>query len=245
MRVSLPIRTLLPWPEPRTRPAAQPSLTMKSGLIFPSPTRPRMPSVPKYLRIPLPSPPQLLAEALTSRRPGDLNNISRGAATSWTRIRLAPRSAASTAAATLPARRSPTSRPVIAPSMDLRDSPTKRGTPSSANCPSPANKARLWPGSCRSQSRDPRPAAPAGMPAPQANRDPPSEKVGDLSHHVAVDAAPPAWRRLTAHVHQADGDRQARGRRPGPRAGAGPDIVDHTGPAAHGRRHHLGLAGVD
>src|SRR3990172_927738 len=49
MRVSLPIRTLLPLPSlPSTRPTAQPSLSMNSALIGASPTLPRMPSVPKY-----------------------------------------------------------------------------------------------------------------------------------------------------------------------------------------------------
>jgi hypothetical protein len=42
------------------RPAAQPSLTTKSGLMVGSPTRPRMPSVPKYLRFSL-FPPEICA----------------------------------------------------------------------------------------------------------------------------------------------------------------------------------------
>src|SRR5687768_2149313 len=53
MRVSLPITTVA-WPSRASaRPAAQPSFRTKSAEIGPSPTRPRMPSVPKYLRVPI------------------------------------------------------------------------------------------------------------------------------------------------------------------------------------------------
>src|SRR6187549_1122127 len=50
MRVSLPITTVAPPSRARTRPAAFPRRSMKSAETGPSPTRPRMPSVPKYLR---------------------------------------------------------------------------------------------------------------------------------------------------------------------------------------------------
>src|SRR4249920_3737645 len=51
MRVSLPITTVaLPSRAASTRPAARPRRSMKSAETGPSPTRPRMPSVPKYLR---------------------------------------------------------------------------------------------------------------------------------------------------------------------------------------------------
>ena len=51
-RVSLPMSTLgLPRaPRAKTRPAAQPSFITKSGVMGATPTRPRTPSVPKYLR---------------------------------------------------------------------------------------------------------------------------------------------------------------------------------------------------
>src|SRR5690348_3137500 len=57
MRVSLPITTVA-WPSPlaSTRPAARPRRSMKSAETGPSPTRPRMPSVPKYLRLDIGSP---------------------------------------------------------------------------------------------------------------------------------------------------------------------------------------------
>ncbi len=75
MRVSLPISTLPPCPPPSTRPAAQPSLSAKSGVMFPSPTRPRMPSVPKYLRVTLlPVHPIYSVEPLAKLvRAGDLS----------------------------------------------------------------------------------------------------------------------------------------------------------------------------
>src|ERR1700674_4545501 len=47
--------------------------------------------------------------------------------TSWARTIFAPRAAAANAAAMLPAVRSPASRPVSAPMVDLRDSPTPTG----------------------------------------------------------------------------------------------------------------------
>jgi hypothetical protein len=50
--------TLPPRPPPRTCPAAQPSLSTKSGHTLASPTRPRIPSVPKYLRVTL-CPPEM------------------------------------------------------------------------------------------------------------------------------------------------------------------------------------------
>lgn len=49
------------------------------------------------------------------------------AATSCTRTMAAPRATHASAAATLPARRSPTGLPVAAPIMDLRETPTSRG----------------------------------------------------------------------------------------------------------------------
>src|SRR5437899_7322207 len=58
---------------------------------------------------------------------------SRVAATSCTRTIVAPCSTASKAAAMLPARRSPTPRPVIAPRVDLRDHPAITGRPISAS----------------------------------------------------------------------------------------------------------------
>src|ERR1051325_10044188 len=51
MRVSLPMMILRePWLA-CTFPAAQPNFSTNSGVIGASPTRPRMPSVPKYLRL--------------------------------------------------------------------------------------------------------------------------------------------------------------------------------------------------
>ena len=47
--------------------------------------------------------------------------------TSWTRTTAAPRATAASAAATLAAIRSPTGRPVSAPSIDLRDRPASTG----------------------------------------------------------------------------------------------------------------------
>src|SRR5690348_772626 len=49
-RVSLPINTSGRRPSPSTTPAARPSFSMNSAVIGHSPTRPRTPSVPKYLR---------------------------------------------------------------------------------------------------------------------------------------------------------------------------------------------------
>src|SRR5450830_857460 len=48
IRVSLPTRTLQAPSLRNAIPAAQPSLSMKSGVIGYCPTRPRIPSVPKY-----------------------------------------------------------------------------------------------------------------------------------------------------------------------------------------------------
>ena len=50
-RVSLPIRISRRPLRAKTRPAAQPSRKQKSGVIGASPTRPRMPSVPKYFLV--------------------------------------------------------------------------------------------------------------------------------------------------------------------------------------------------
>ncbi|KAG0737904.1 hypothetical protein G6F24_017770 [Rhizopus arrhizus] len=62
MRVSLPISTIgrrPSWPRwaTSTRPRALPRRSTKSAEITPWPTRPRMPSVPKYLRLPIKPPP--------------------------------------------------------------------------------------------------------------------------------------------------------------------------------------------
>ena len=65
------------------------------------------------------------------------------AATSWARTIRAPLRTAMAASAMLPAVRSSTSRPVIFASIDLRDSPTASGTPSSRNCPRCLSNARL------------------------------------------------------------------------------------------------------
>src|SRR5690554_6917024 len=51
IRVSLPIKILLCPSAANTAPVAQPSRNTKSGVIGYSPTVPRMPSVPKYLRV--------------------------------------------------------------------------------------------------------------------------------------------------------------------------------------------------
>src|SRR2546427_8664157 len=55
----------------------------------------------------------------------------------------APASAAITARATLPYRRSPAVRPVSVPSIDLRDNPTNTGGPSAASSPRRRSSARL------------------------------------------------------------------------------------------------------
>src|SRR5579864_1483269 len=57
-------------------------------------------------------------------------SASRVSRTSWTRTIRAPRSTAASAAAILPASLSPTSRPVIDPIVDFRESPARTGWPS-------------------------------------------------------------------------------------------------------------------
>ena len=51
MRVSLPMMTFFTPSLASTRPAAQPNLRAKSGVIGYSPTFQRIPSVPKYFRL--------------------------------------------------------------------------------------------------------------------------------------------------------------------------------------------------
>ena len=80
--------------------------------------RPRTPSVPKYFLLILI--PRLLQFQISVHRPSRARHA---------RARCAPRCTASKAAATLAAMRSPNSRPVIVPSMDLRDKPASTGTP--------------------------------------------------------------------------------------------------------------------
>src|SRR5437016_516040 len=64
--------------------------------------------------------------------------------TSCTRSMFAPRCSASTARARLPARRCSTGRPVITPSVDLRERPASTATPSDWNSSSRLSSLTLW-----------------------------------------------------------------------------------------------------
>src|SRR5579862_58026 len=76
--------------------------------------------------------------------------------TSCTRSKRAPRTAAASATAMLPARRSPTScRPVIAAIVDLRDAPTSTGKPEATILPRFRNRSRL----CASVLPKPKPGS--------------------------------------------------------------------------------------
>ena len=92
----------------------------------------------------------------------------------------APFRAATTASATLPWIRSATGRPVSVPTIDLRDKPTNRGSPSSLSSSSRLSSSRLCsrvlpkqnPGSSRMRSADTPAPIPAMGPSLLKNDDP-------------------------------------------------------------------------
>ena len=156
--------------------------------------------------------------ALPARRPAPATV----AATSWTRTMRAPRWTARTAATTLAASSRACSvgdrpagafaaSPARRASVDLRDQPTRSGTPSASNASWRASSSRFWsgvlpkpmPGSTTMRSRS--------MPAACGRVDPLAQERGDLGGDVVVDAPRPAS--IAACRACASGRRRSRVRR--------------------------------
>ena len=146
----------------RTRPAAQPSFSTSSGVIGGSPTRPRTPSVPKYWRVigiqssGSRSFHRRMAERRSRARPHATPSARRPSparrARGRSRRRAPPRQAPPRG---LPAAARPTPRPVISPSVDLRDRPATTGKPVAASAACERNSARL----CASVLPKPKPGS--------------------------------------------------------------------------------------
>jgi hypothetical protein len=164
MRVSLPISTLLvrdpdPWAPARARGPAELEHEVRSDRL-PSPTLPRIPSVPKYfLLIPL--------RSLIDRRDQASTHLAWRPRRGPAQIR-APACAASVAAASPPGR-----RPRDRTSGDSRRSSTcatgrpAAGSRSSRQPAGPRSSARLCARSCRSRSPGRSSGARAAMPDPR------------------------------------------------------------------------------
>lgn len=105
-------------------PAAQPSFSMKSGVIGYSPTRPRMPSVPKYFLL-IGTPMYLFGVLYRSNHAYHIDSFGHVMDTKDAR----PLVMANAASARLPYKRSPTGRSSVRPIMLFRDTPTSSGRP--------------------------------------------------------------------------------------------------------------------
>ncbi len=110
-------------------------------------------------------------------------------------MRWAPRSTAATASARLPARRAPSSRPVMAPMVDLRDIPISTGRPQREQFGQPTHQCEIVRHSlaeAESGIDDDALAADAGR---LTGADPSAQILLHLGHHIRIFAAVAAWSR--------------------------------------------------
>ena len=203
----------------------------KSGVIGDWPTRPRTPSVPKYFRLTI----NLLFAADQTASASWLRDLMHA---QYFRTFLG----ASSAAATLAAWRCSTGRPVIAPSIDLRETPASAGRSRNPNPSSPEEGQIVFPASCRSRSPDPAPTVhrqclPAGTDQPRQRETP------DFGDDIMIFRRLLHGPRFTLHMHQTAAQSLPTTASIAP-GGYATDIVDHGRPCRTGGSHDCRFVGT-
>ena len=158
----------------------------------------------------------------------------------------APWATAASAAATLADSRSPTARPVTAPSVDLRDQPSNNGDPSASSSPLAAQQFEVVGDALAEADARIEDDAPWVDPGSGERGQSRAQEIRDLDHDIVVLGALLHRQRRAAHVHQADAaGGMRRDHVQGTRRLQGGNVVDDVGASASTAAMTSGLLGVD